>query len=142
LTICQKLALYAAMWSLAQIHAPEQKTILIIEDEPAIRTMAAKAIHSFGYQTLEAEDGEKGIELFETAHASIDAILLDIILPKMSGIQTFEKILHIDPDASIIITSGHITNQDQKSIFAKARGFLEKPYQIMELKKMIHLALA
>ena len=110
------------------------KTILVIEDEDMVRDMAVKALKSFGYNTLEAYDGEIGLGIYKKNYRLIDAVLLDIIMPKMSGTQTFKQMLKINPNVKVIIASGHVTNQDQKKMFAKACAYLDKPYQIMELK--------
>lgn len=113
------------------------KTILVIEDEDMVRDMAVKALKSFGYNTLEAYDGEIGLGIYKKNYRLIDAVLLDIIMPKMSGTQTFKQMLKINPDVKVIIASGHVTNQDQKKMFAKACAYLDKPYQIMELKQAL-----
>ena len=129
---------------MAQTKSPDDmmldtgtKTILIVEDEEMVRDIAVKALTSFGYKTLIAENGEKAVQLFANAYKSIDAVLPDIIIPKMSGTETFRQMLEIDPQVRVLIATGHITNQDQKKIFTKAKAYLEKPYQIMELKKAI-----
>jgi len=127
--------------SKADLQAPEenlpQKTILVIEDEDMLREMVVNALKNYGYSALEACDGEIGIGIYKKNHHLIDAVLLDIIMPKISGIETFKQILAINPSAKIIIASGHVTNQDQRKMFAKAHAYLEKPYQIMELKEIL-----
>ncbi len=114
------------------------KTILIIEDEDSVREMTAKALKTFGYNTIQASDGEKGISIYQTNHHSIDAICLDIILPGISGADTFKKLLKISPQAKIIITSGHVTCKDQQKMFSNAAAYIEKPYQIMILKETLN----
>jgi CheY-like chemotaxis protein len=115
----------------------DSKTILVIEDEDMVRDMAVKVLQSFGYNTLEACDGEIGLGIYKKNHSLIDAVLLDIIMPKMSGTETFKQMLKINPHVKVIIASGHVTNQDQKKMFAKASAYLDKPYQIMELKQAL-----
>ncbi|NOX33655.1 MAG: response regulator [Deltaproteobacteria bacterium] len=113
------------------------ETILVVEDEDMVRDMAVNTLKSFGYNTIEACDGEAGLGIYKKNHRLIDAVLLDIIMPKMSGVETFKQMLKINPGVKVIITSGHITNQDQKKIFTKASGYLDKPYQIMELNQAL-----
>ncbi len=120
-----------------KISPKRAKTILVIEDEDMVRDMVVKALKTFGYHTLDACDGQAGLDIFKKCRHSIDAVLLDIIMPKMSGSETFKQILNIDPNVKIIVASGHVTNQDQKKIFSKACAYLEKPYQIMELKQIL-----
>lgn len=113
------------------------KTVLVIDDEDMVRDMAVKALESFGYQTLKAENGQVGVQIYKEHQNQIDAVLLDIIMPKMSGVETFTRIKEINPDANVIITSGHITNTEQKKLFTKASAYLDKPYQIMDLKQIL-----
>jgi DNA-binding NtrC family response regulator len=56
----------------------------------------------------------KGLKIFKNCRKTIDAVLLDIIMPKMSGAKVFKQMFEIDPEVKVIITSGHMTNQDQK----------------------------
>ncbi len=114
------------------------KTVLVIDDEDMIRDMAVKTLESFGYNALEAADGKAGVAVYRKNHHFIDAVLLDIIMPKMSGVETFKQLLQINPNVKVIIASGHITNQEQKKLFARATAYLDKPYQIMELKQILH----
>jgi len=118
-----------------------KKNILIIEDEEMVRDVAINALKTFGYITMEACDGEMGINIYKKNHMYIDIVLLDKIMPKLSGTETFKQIRRINPDAKIIVTSGHITSQDQKKMFAGAAAYLDKPYQIMQLKKVVESVL-
>ncbi|MCF6247336.1 MAG: PAS domain S-box protein [Desulfobacula sp.] len=113
-------------------------TVLVIDDEDMVRDMAVKALESFGYKTFDAEDGQAGIEIYKKRHQSIDAVLLDIIMPRMSGVETYKQLIKINPRVKVIIASGHITNQEQKKLFVKASAYLDKPYQILDLKEMLH----
>ncbi len=118
-----------------------KKTVLIIEDEDMVRDVASNALKTFGYTTMEAGDGEMGVNIYKQNHMYIDVVLLDIIIPKLSGTETFKQIRKINPGARIIVTSGHITNQDQQKMFAGAAAYLDKPYQIMQLKKVVESVL-
>ncbi len=113
------------------------RTVLVIDDEEMVRDMAVKALKSFGYTVIDAPDGESGIAVYQKNHHTIDAVLLDIIMPKMSGVETFRRLLQINPDIKVIIASGHITHQEQKKLFAKACAHLDKPYRITELKQVL-----
>ncbi len=118
--------------------AQKPETILVIDDEDMVRDMAVKSLTSFGYSTLEAPDGKTGVAIYKKNQNRIGAVLLDIIMPGMSGVETFKQLLMIDPQVKVIIASGHITNQEQRKLFTKACAYLDKPYQIMELKRALH----
>lgn len=117
--------------------SPLLKTILIVEDEEAIRTTLAKALNSFGYKTIQAADGKNALDIYKSRYREIDAVLLDVILPKISGAKVFKNIIEINPEAKIIITSGHITPQDKEEMFSKACAFIEKPFRFAGVKNML-----
>ncbi len=118
-------------------HETAEPTILVIEDDNMVRDMTIKALKIFGCRTLEAGDGETGLTIFKKNHSMIDGVLLDVILPRISGVETFKQMLEIDPRAKVIVTSGHVTHQDQKKVFAGACAHLDKPYQLTELKQAV-----
>ncbi|THB78820.1 MAG: PAS domain S-box protein [Desulfobacteraceae bacterium] len=118
-----------------------QETILVIEDEKMVRNVAVKSLKLFGYRTLEAEDGEEGLQLFRDHRPSIDLVLLDLIMPRMSGTKVFKNILEIDPSMKVIIASGQISDQDQTDLLGRAHAHISKPYRIQELKKIVRQVL-
>jgi len=114
-------------------------TILIVDDEDAIRTTAGKMLKSLGYRVLTAENGEEGCELFKQKHKEICAVLLDIAMPKMSGDEAYDTMKKIDPQLKVLLSSGFI-NDDRvrKTLENGADGFIKKPYSITKLSRKIH----
>ena len=105
--------------------------VLVIDDEALIRESIQDILEISNIQTLNAANGQAGIELFKDRRSDIKTILLDISMPVLSGPETLEKIRELDPEIYVILSSGypekdarrHITN-DYHVIF------LQKPYAI------------
>jgi two-component system nitrogen regulation response regulator NtrX len=113
-------------------HRGDMHTILVIDDERAIRTTIAEIMEDEGYTTFTAEDAVSGIELLSEKEVSI--VILDVLLPKMGGIEALEKIRGLWPEIEVIVISGH-ANIDTavKAVKLGAFDYLEKPLSIDKL---------
>src|SRR6185369_13722223 len=89
--------------------AASRCTILIVDDEPDIRTMIELGLESDGYSTLTADCGERAIELFKSHRA--DLVICDIKMPGIGGLATITELRAHDPDVPVIIASGYIAPQ-------------------------------
>jgi phosphoserine phosphatase RsbU/P len=85
-------------------HMPELGKILVIDDEKLVRESIAIYLEDSGYQVIEAEDGHKGLELFDQIRP--DLVLCDLRMPGIDGLEVLSKITAISPDTPIIIVSG------------------------------------
>jgi DNA-binding response OmpR family regulator len=91
---------------------------------------------------LLAEDGQAGLELYATRHGEIDAVLLDLTMPKIDGIEALGQMLAIDPAARILLMSGFDENTETARYGNLGqKGFLQKPFTIQSLLDKIHRAL-
>jgi len=123
--------------------APERgrETILLVDDEEAIRCLGRSILEKFGYEVLLASDGKEAVELYRREQERIDLVLLDLRMPRMSGHDAFQQMLQINPDVPVVVVSGfsdqYITEADQQRI----RGFLGKPFLPDELARIVRTAL-
>ena len=91
-----------------------KKTILIVEDDPNIRTMLKDKLQSSGYKTVIAEDGEKAILSFKKEKP--DLVLIDLIIPKKSGFQVIEEIrIKLKSNTPLIVLSNLDQPQDRET---------------------------
>jgi PAS domain S-box-containing protein len=116
------------------------ETILVVDDEPLIRSLARQILQRFGYRVYLARDGQEGVKGFRRHQDMIDLILLDLTMPRLSGRGALQKLREIDPDIPIIYMSGYST------IFAEAgtdpvQGFLHKPFHVNDLASVVRAAL-
>ena len=111
-----------------------EETILLVDDEVAVRDFAAQALTRFGYNILTASTGEEALEIYAEKSDNIDLVILDIGMPGMGGHRCFREIVDLDPSARVIIASGYsATGQLRETLAAGAAGYVPKPYQLQEL---------
>jgi PAS domain S-box-containing protein len=123
-------------------RARAAETILFVDDEEGIRTVAAAILAERGYQVLLAEDGVAALALFEQKWRSIDLVVLDLRMPRLSGRDTLHAIWRIDPNARVVITSGHSDDYQRVAEAEPVAGCLRKPWRLDELARAIQTALA
>jgi PAS domain S-box-containing protein len=115
-----------------------RETILLVDDETAIRKAAREFLEMNNYQVLTAENGEQGLKVFQEHSQNIDLVVLDLGMPGMGGAKAMSLILAEDPKARILIASGYSQQkQVQESLSHGAGGFIAKPYRLLELMKKI-----
>ena len=113
-------------------------TVLLIEDEEIIRRVEIFQLKTLGFETIIAENGKIGVEKFIENRDKIKLIILDMIMPVMSGKETFYHIRNIDKDVPIIISSGFSKEENMKEMSANGvSGFLPKPFRINDLILML-----
>ncbi len=116
-------------------------TILIVDDEPIILQTTERLLKINKHQTFCADDGTTALEVL-AEHPEIDVVLLDMIMPKMTGEECFAKIKEINPDLPIIIISGFTNEASIDELKAKGLfGFIKKPFNINDLLMLINKAL-
>jgi len=121
----------------------KDKTILIIDDEPMIREMARDMLSTIGYKVFVCDNGEDGIELYKDKYNEIDLVLLDLIMPKMNGVTTYENLRKIKDDVKVIISSGIGDLEKKKELHNLGiSAFLEKPYSLKSMSDNIDRILA
>lgn len=110
------------------------KLILVVDDEEIMRNVSRSSLQEYGYSVILAEDGEEGLKIFNEKHHEISAVLLDMIMPKMSGIEVCREMRKIDNDVRVLLTSGFKQNEIiQKFLLETNSGFIRKPYSIDKL---------
>jgi len=114
--------------------------ILVIDDEAAIRKTLIEILSFEGYKTLEAADGESGLRIF--SENKVDAVLCDIKMPKMDGLEFLNKALLVHPDVPVIMISGHGNIETAVEAVKKgAYDFISKPPDLNRLLITIKNAL-
>jgi nitrogen-specific signal transduction histidine kinase/CheY-like chemotaxis protein len=109
---------------------PGTGSIMIVDDEAPVRTLAERALERSGYLVFTASDGPEAVEFFREYHGKIDLVVLDVTMPKMSGRDTLVQLREIDPDVRVILMSGY---DEQSAVPGLVRDrksdFLQKPFR-------------
>lgn len=113
-------------------------TILLVDDEENIRDLIKTQLDLLGYNVLSANNGKEAIEIYNNEHKNIDLILLDLIMPVMSGMDAFIELKKLNPDIKILLMSGYSQYEKANELLKNgAKGFLQKPFKISEFSKEI-----
>ena len=113
------------------------ETILLVEDEDAVRLFSARALREKGYNVLEAENGEAALELINQG-SSFDLLLTDVVMPRMDGPTLSNKVREIFPHLKTIFISGYTEDTFRQNLGHNADiHFLQKPFTLKDLAKKI-----
>ncbi|MGC9022590.1 MAG: response regulator, partial [Dissulfurimicrobium sp.] len=117
-------------------------TVMVADDEESVRTIARMVLEEFGFKVITAKDGMDAVEKFKKYHDRIDVVILDLIMPHLSGDEVYREMRRISPDVKVVLSSGY-SERDVISRFAgkKVMGFLQKPFKSSELLSKIKEAL-
>jgi two-component system cell cycle sensor histidine kinase/response regulator CckA len=118
-----------------------EKTVLLIDDEEIVINISEMMLKRLGYRVLKAHSGYEGLQLFEENKSKIDLIISDLQMPKMNGKEVMAKLREIDPQIKVMLSSGALTDADEKNLMDKGfNGFIKKPYNMNTLcKKMAEI---
>jgi two-component system, cell cycle sensor histidine kinase and response regulator CckA len=118
---------------------PGQGTILVVEDEPTLRRVSSKLLEKLGYQVLEASCGERALEIFSERNGEIDLVLLDMIMPGLTGLQTLERLRALNPRVRVILCSG--MDEAKEENLPSGVSFVPKPVPLEILSQKVAAAL-
>ena len=110
------------------------ETILVVEDEAAIRLATKRALEAHGYTVLLAEDGEEGLEIVRSSDRKIDLVISDLIMPKLGGRQFHDALREQGENVAVLFSSGYSADEVyQSAILESEVPFIAKPWTIMDL---------
>ncbi|OKL45286.1 cell cycle histidine kinase CckA [Pseudovibrio exalbescens] len=109
-------------------------TILLVEDEEAVRAFAARALSSRGYEVFEAGSGTEALEIMEETDGGVDLVVSDVVMPEMDGPSLLIELRKTRPDLKIIFVSGYAEDAFEKNLPADEKfTFLPKPFTLKQL---------
>ena len=117
-------------------------TILIVEDERALRRLSATVLAQAGYRTIEASDGQQALDLFTVHRDRVVMVVTDVVMPRMGGIELAERLRHTHPKLPILFVTGYVEQSDALQESAAGSGVLLKPFSPDALLKAVSAALA
>ena len=113
-------------------------TVLIVDDEEIIRSLATRILQRDGYDVITASSGNQGLQIYAQQPDQIDLVLMDMTMPGISGVETLRRIREIKPELPCIISSGHVADQQHISDdLMNNTFFLQKPYRLDKLSKLV-----
>lgn len=112
-------------------------TILLVEDEDAVRMFASRALKNKGYTVYEADSGVSALQLMEETDAHLDLLISDVMMPQMDGPTLVKKIRETDKDLKVIFISGYAEDALDDNIMDKDFNFLAKPFSLKQLAEQV-----
>ncbi|HAJ28403.1 MAG TPA: hypothetical protein DCG53_14375 [Syntrophus sp. (in: bacteria)] len=114
------------------------ETILLIDDEPINLEVSGELLESLGYRVYLAGGGQEGLAIYEEKRDEIDMVILDMVMPGISGGETFDRLRRSDPDIKVLLCSGYSINGQAQNILDRGcNGFIQKPYKMSHLSQKI-----
>jgi two-component system, cell cycle sensor histidine kinase and response regulator CckA len=119
-------------------------TLLLVEDDSAVRAFAARTLRNLGYDVLEAADGVEAMSILERATTPPDAVVSDVVMPRMGGRQLLTRVRERWPALPVLLTSGYDASASEGEDAARdealrqADGFIPKPYTVDTLARCVH----
>jgi len=118
------------------------ETILFAEDHDGLRDTAQEMLQALGYRILAASDGAKALELFKRNADQIDLIVMDVVMPSLSGPEAYLEMSAMRPDIPVLFTTGYTPKASALvSMLEKCAAVLHKPYSLISLSQMVRGAL-
>ena len=117
-----------------------RKTVLVVEDEREVRELACEFLTAAGYSVLTAEDGKEALETAERLGGSIQAVLTDVVMPKMRGPELAVRLKRLLPHVKIVFMTGYLEQNDDGGFLADAL-FLQKPFSRQTVVRLVGQAL-
>lgn len=115
-------------------HGSGNGRILLVDDEQIVRDFFKSALERHGYDVVVAKNGAEALRIFSEASDRISMVVLDLVMPVMTGKEVLPRLLEVRPDARIVITSGQAEEEARRDLGDwKIAGFIQKPCGVREL---------
>lgn len=119
-----------------------QETILVVDDEPINISVMLEMLEMLHYRVLPAGSGQEAIAIYMEKKVEIDLVIMDMIMPGISGGRTFDILREINPEVAVILASGYSVEGEARMIIKRGcQGFIQKPFQLQELSRKVREAL-
>jgi DNA-binding NtrC family response regulator len=119
----------------------QSQKILVIEDEPVVRSLCREALQYYGFEAIMANDGVEGLEIYRLRHQEIALVLSDIMMPRMNGIEMADRIFLINPHANVVLMTGYDCHAEVPARLHKVCALLGKPFSVQELRGSVRKCL-
>lgn len=121
---------------------PSSATVMVIDDEDVVLMTVTKMLERLGYAVIAARSGQDAVQIFHRQQNKIDMIIMDMVMPDIRPDQLLGTLRKFHSDAKVILSSGYsLANIETGNLLKDSNGFLQKPYQLAELSKIVHATL-
>lgn len=119
-----------------------KERILVVDDEPPVRSVISMCLERLGYQVELAASGAEALEKYENPTSHFDLVILDMIMPQLSGPEVFHRLAKIDPNLRVLISTAYTSQEAIESVLnAGGKDFIRKPFTVEELAQKVRKCL-
>jgi DNA-binding response OmpR family regulator len=119
---------------LQTVQSEGTETILVVEDNIPVAELERRFLANAGYEVIVATNGQEALDIYQTRKEEISLVILDLLMPEMSGRDCLMELLKIDPSVKVLIASGYAPEDELlRDISPLVKGFLHKPFAISTL---------
>ncbi|HWQ13276.1 MAG TPA: response regulator [Roseiflexaceae bacterium] len=123
---------------MSDTSTPHHQTVLVVDDEEAIRAILMRLLVHMGYSVLAASDGQSALEMVRSNAIQIDCVMLDVAMPGMSGVDAARAIHEVASQVPLVIMSGHAMPWlTARELDVPVAGFLQKPFAYEDLRRTL-----
>jgi nitrogen-specific signal transduction histidine kinase/CheY-like chemotaxis protein len=115
-----------------------REMILFVDDQDVVIDVGKAILEELGYTVLLAKSGQEAVDVYAERMEEIDLVILDMVMPTVSGGETYDRLKEINPGIKVILSSGYSLNGQASGILERGcNGFIQKPFNVNELSKKI-----
>jgi CheY-like chemotaxis protein len=119
-------------------RTPRSRGVLVVDDEPIVRSLLARILELQGCWVFQAGDGAEAVEAYRRQGAAIDLVMMEVVLPRLDGPGAFAALREIDPEVRCCFMSGDPGEYRVEQLLrAGAVGFLDKPFSLAAVEAML-----
>jgi two-component system cell cycle sensor histidine kinase/response regulator CckA len=123
-------------------HAKLDVRVLVVDDEQSIADFVAEVLTDLGYNVVCKADGASAMDYYRRAWRRVDAVILDVNMPNMSGAETFAAMQKVNPGAKVLVSSGYSSEGAVTDLLTQgAAGFVAKPFRADDIAREIEKVL-
>ena len=117
------------------------ESVLLVDDDVVIRDLGKSLLEGLGYKVFVASDGDEAVRIYKEQVGEIALVVMDRVMPKVDGVESFNRLKKISPGVKVIISSGYAADEAKKLRESGVMGFLDKPYRMAEMAKAVREAI-
>jgi diguanylate cyclase (GGDEF)-like protein len=129
-------------YKLQNPEKPLSSTVLVIDDEEVVLVTVTKMLERLGYAVIAVKSGREAADLLHQKGIKIDMVIMDMVMPDTSPDQILKDIRNFNSESKVVLTSGYnLSSGGNENLLNKTNGFLQKPYQLAELSRIVKATL-
>jgi CheY-like chemotaxis protein len=112
--------------------------ILVVDDEELVRSLLTEMLRGSGYRVTTCADGVEAVDLYRQSWQGIDLVILDMVMPRLGGAETFAALRAVSPSVRVLLSSGYSLGGEAQALLDQGvRGFVQKPFRAADLLRQI-----